>query len=287
MGGGGGGRWGPPQALALPLDDRGLLLADGIFETVLVEQTQPRLLPDHLERWRVTAALLGMAPPPGVERVQALIREAVARSAIRTGALRLNWSRGGGAGWAEGDGPRPHGIDLPGEGEPQPLHRFWLQLTPLQPSFSDLTTIVSRTERRNAHSRLSRCKTLAYGPSIQARREARLAAADDALLLSTSGELCCATTANLLLRCHDRWLTPPLSSGCLPGVMRERALALGLAVEASLAPGRLDQAQALLLINSLGCRPVRAIDGRQIPIWPEPERLWRRLLGEAGPQGPS
>ena len=32
------GRWGAPEELALPLNDRGLLLADGLFETVLVLQ---------------------------------------------------------------------------------------------------------------------------------------------------------------------------------------------------------------------------------------------------------
>jgi len=33
----GHGCWGSPADLAIPLDDRGLLLADGLFETVLVE----------------------------------------------------------------------------------------------------------------------------------------------------------------------------------------------------------------------------------------------------------
>ena len=47
---------------------------------------------------------------------------------------------------------------------------------------------------------------------------------------STPGaELCCGTAANLLVRREGRWLTPPLSSGCLPGVMRRLSLPLGLA----------------------------------------------------------
>jgi len=269
------GTWGHPNDLAIPLADRGLLLGDGLFETILIEGGRPRLLGLHLKRWQASAALLGMAPPPGMELVERLIEEAMVRSGLgharsgldealsglgkargsdgveRCGALRLNWSRGI---------PTTRGIDLSLAPEPPPAHRFWLQLSPCQPAFTPVTTIHSRHERRNAHSRLSRCKTFAYGPSIQARREARAAGADDALLLSTTGELCCGTTANLLLKRGDRWLTPPLSSGCLPGVMRGRALELGLAVEAHLGLDDLDASDAAVLINSLGCRPVVRCD---------------------------
>ncbi|WP_411869525.1 aminotransferase class IV [Vulcanococcus limneticus] len=293
------GRWDSPDALAIPLSDRGLLLADGLFETVLVEAGQPRLLAEHLERWHEAAALLAMAPPPGPAALEPLIHEAVARAGVGacSAALRLNWSRGSG-------GANARGLDLPAPGGPPLEHRFWLQLTPTQPAFQPLTAITSRQERRNADSLLSRCKSFAYGPAIQARHEARRAGADDALLLSTTGELCCATAANLLVRRTGRWLTPPLSSGCLPGIMRRRALELGLAQEARIKPaslpvstGRTDPASgtglpsrtpppggpdpldgAVLLLNSLGCRPLAALDGQPLPLWPDPEGLWRSLL---------
>ncbi|MFM9100711.1 MAG: hypothetical protein ACKOPS_04965, partial [Cyanobium sp.] len=32
------GQWGAPAELSVPVDARGLLLADGVFETLLVEQ---------------------------------------------------------------------------------------------------------------------------------------------------------------------------------------------------------------------------------------------------------
>ena len=266
------GQWGPPGELCLPLDDRGLLLADGLFETVLIEQGRPRLLTQHLERWRQSAALLAMAPPPSQALLAPLIAEAVARSGIAAGALRLNWTRGSSG----------RGLELPGPGAPPPSHRFWLQLAPWTPLFSPVTVIVSPTERRCPTSLLSRCKTLAYGSSIQARRQARLAGAEDALLLSGDGNLCCGTVANLLLRVEGRWLTPPLASGCLPGVMRGRALALGLAEEAPLPPALLESAAAgpALLLNSLGCRPIQACGGRaRVSVdAATAEAFWRTLL---------
>ena len=313
------GRWGSPAELGVPLQDRGLLLADGLFETVLVQAGQPLLLEAHLQRWRESAALLAMEPPPDAEQLEPLIREAVERAGLREGnnrcgALRLNWSRGNGSG---------RGIDLPVRIRPgdrdaaaaadpasddvgDPGHRFWLQLSPIKPTFSPQTAHISRHERRNGSSRLSRCKTFAYGQAIQARLEARAAGADEALLLSTGGDLCCGAVANLLVRCAGRWLTPPLSSGCLPGVMRGRALELGLAEEAPLlwdgqqlsagtpaeaatCAGGEATVQGLyqgtcespwLLLNSLGCRPLSAVNGQRLPHLSatEAEAFWRQLL---------
>lgn len=271
--GDGQGSWGEPARLGIPLDDRGLQLADGVFETVLVDQGEPRLLEPHLQRWREGAALLGMAPPPQAPVVGQLVALAVQRSGIATGALRLNWSRGGGG----------RGLDLPQTGEPPAAGRFWLQLSAWTPRFTPVTVIVSPSERRCSTSLLSRCKTFAYGSAIQARRQARSAGADDALLPSTAGGLSCGSAANLLLLQDGRWLTPSLSSGCLPGVMRQRALELGLAKESeqpitleTIASGHIRRA---CLLNSLGCRPLSRIE-----TWPleasaaEAESLWRALL---------
>jgi branched-chain amino acid aminotransferase len=266
------GRWGAPAELSVPLTDRGLQLADGLFETVLVETGRPQLLEEHLLRWRQGAALLGLADPPDQLWLTPLIAEAIARAGLAhagSGALRLTWTRG------DSDG---RGIELPADGRAA-RHRFWLQLTAITPAFDPCTVIISRHERRNAESRLSRCKTLAYGQAIQARHEARQAGAEEALLLSTNGSLCCGTTANLLVRRQGHWLTPPLTSGCLPGVMRGRALELGLVAEARLEatpqPG-----DRWLLLNSLGCRPIRSGDGHLLQAMTpaDAERFWRALL---------
>lgn len=267
------GAWGDPDQLSLPLNDRGLLLADGLFETVLVQAGRPRLLAEHLARWQASAASLGMEPPPGADRVLPLLADAVARSGLRgDGALRLNWSRGSGGG---------RGLALPGPGEPQGRPRFWLQLSPWTGPSTPLVVIVSRLERRNPDSLVGRCKTFAYAGAIQALCEARAAAADDALLLGGGGDLCCGTSANLLVRLQGEWITPPLASGCLPGVMRGRGLDLGLVREGRLGVADLLASEGALLINSLGHRPISRCEGRDLPLPDGAAGLWERLLASA------
>jgi branched-subunit amino acid aminotransferase/4-amino-4-deoxychorismate lyase len=271
------GQWGAPNELTLPINERGLLLADGLFETVLILDGQPRLLAEHLGRWHHSAVLLGLAKPPDEATLGPLIQGAISRSGISSGALRLNWSRGNG-----GNGANSRGIAIPPAeaSEASRSHRFWLQLNPHQPNFDPVRVIVSPTERRCATSLLSQCKTFAYGPSIQARRQAQAAGADDALLPSTSGELSCGTTTNLMVRSGSGagWITPPLSSGCLPGIMRQRALVLGVAQEQPIDETILMGSSGALLINSLGCRAISHLGPTALPIAPDAEALWQSLL---------
>lgn len=274
--GSGQGRWGTPQTLTLPISDRGLLLADGLFETLLVEAGHAWLLEEHLGRWQSSAALLGLPPPPEAATVQPLIAAAIERSGFGTalgssGALRLNWSRGSGA----------RSIDPPSNCSPS----FWLQLSAIKPCFEPVRVIVSATETRSATSLLSRCKSFAYGASIQARRQALEAGADDALLASSAGGLCCGTSANLLVCRGGSWITPPLSSGCLPGVMRQRGLDRGLITEAPVNEKDLASCEAAMLINSLGCRPISHLGALLLANHApsgcgsqEAETFWRQLL---------
>ena len=58
-------------------------------------------------------------------------------------------------------------------------------------------------------------------------------------------------------------LTPPAADGALPGIARRALLEAGLAREAPLVPGDLEDAPAMLLANALrGGIPVDAWEGR-------------------------
>ena len=79
------------------------------------------------------------------------------------------------------------------------------------------------------------------------------AAADvfDTLLWNERGELTEFTRGNVALRMAGRWLTPPLSSGLLPGIARARLLREGVIEEAVLMRDDLARAEGVAFFNSL------------------------------------
>jgi branched-chain amino acid aminotransferase len=108
---------------------------------------------------------------------------------------------------------------------------------------------------------------LAYSLALE---EARAAGADEALLRSAAGEVLEGATSNLFAVRGGEALTPPLSSGILPGITRAIVLELcaALAVpagEARLALEDLAVADELFVTNSVqGIVPLASLDGRAV-----------------------
>jgi len=73
----------------------------------------------------------------------------------------------------------------------------------------------------------------------------------DVILWNKRGELTETTIANIALHIDGQWLTPPVESGLLPGVMRAQLLRQGTLREAVLHKADLAQADAIALFNSL------------------------------------
>ena len=74
---------------------------------------------------------------------------------------------------------------------------------------------------------------------------------DEVVMINERRELTETTRANLALRLDGRWLTPPLSSGCLPGVERARLLDLGRLSERVLHLSDLHCAERVAVVSSL------------------------------------
>jgi len=260
------GHWGAFKDLKIPINDRGLNFADGIFETILILNGLPQLAHEHLNRWEKSARILEMSPPPSKEWLISLIKDGINRSQLNNvnGVIRINWTRGE---------SQNRGIDV----SQTSRHNFWLEIDSYEPNFEIISTMISQTERRNSLSKLSYCKTFSYSQGIQARLEAKSAGLNDALLLNSHGELCCSTTSNILVKRNNNWLTPRSSSGCLPGIMRQRGIDLSIIKEAILeeTPEVDDE---WFLINSLSCRPIHKINQQELKVSTNPEEFWLSLL---------
>ena len=74
---------------------------------------------------------------------------------------------------------------------------------------------------------------------------------DEALLLNEHGELTEGSYHTLVVKLDGEMVTPPLSSGLLPGVLREELLERDEIAERILCPADLERAEELWLINSV------------------------------------
>lgn len=239
----------------IPLDDRGLLLGDGLFETVLWEDGRLVWLDAHLDRLEAGCRTLALPTPDRVEagRLMARAVEAAGLSATRA-AVRLTLTAGSGG----------RGLDRPDAPSP----RMFAAAHPAPPIMGP-ASLATSTVRRNAGSPAARLKTLAYLDNVLARAEARAAGADEAVMLNGAGEIACAAAANIFWLKDGRLFTPALECGVLAGIARSELAAaaadMGVVVEERRA-GLVEAAaaEAVALTNSLmGVRPVSEWDGRR------------------------
>lgn len=92
-----------------------------------------------------------------------------------------------------------------------------------------------KTTRRPVHDRV---------------RAALPSGVDEMILLNERDEICEGTISNLFLQRDGMLLTPPVTSGCLPGVLRASLMRAGRAKEAVLRPSDLDTGR-LFMGNSV------------------------------------
>jgi para-aminobenzoate synthetase/4-amino-4-deoxychorismate lyase len=87
--------------------------------------------------------------------------------------------------------------------------------------------------------------------SLYNRRQRRFPCADDVIMVNERGECTEVTTANVAVRRGNTWLTPPLSSGCIPGIAREELLERGEISEGVVLAKDLATADDIAVFNSL------------------------------------
>jgi len=235
------------------LTDRGLTLGDGVFDTALALNGRIVFEAEHRDRLAAAAAALGIpVAPEAIGEAMRALAATGGRLAIRTTLTR-------------GSGPR--GLKPPADPEP----RLFAVAAPA-PSGSTFRplSLWPAGIARNDTSPAARLKTLGYLDAVLSAREAAANSCDEALFRNTRGRIACAGTGNLFALIDGRLVTPPVSEGVLPGIVRGRLLALatacGLAaIEEPLTAERFARAEAVYLTNSLRLlAPVEAIGGRAV-----------------------
>jgi branched-chain amino acid aminotransferase len=230
--------------------DRGFTLGDGLYETMAARGRRIIQLADHLQRLRQGCEVLRL-PYPTLD-IGAVLIDVLRANKLCDAALRLTLTRGVGA----------RGIAPPENPQPTLL----ITTAPLPPLPKPARLVIATVTRRNEYSPLARIKSLNYLDNILARQEATSRDAGDAILLNTKGLAAEATSANIFIVKQGRILTPPVTDGVLPGVMRAFVLAQGEAREQSLSPEDIATADEVFLTNSLGIRQAVSLDGKPLNI---------------------
>jgi branched-chain amino acid aminotransferase len=247
------------ERASISVFDHGLVVGDGVFETVLLHGRQPFALLRHLARLERSASGLGIEGVD-IEAVAKAVASVVESCDFDDGRIRITVTSGGGPlGSARGEGwPTVVVAAEPIDLDHRPAN----------------VSIVPWT--RNEHGALAGLKTTSYAENARALAYAHDNDADEAIFANTSGMLCEGTGSNVFVVFDGELITPPLSAGCLDGVTRTLVLQHHGGREHDLAissffPGLIEE--AFLTSTLRGVQPIGSIDGQPLAeVGPETEK---------------
>ncbi len=253
-------QYAPSDEIRVSASDRGLLLGDGLFETMRAYGGEAFRQADHLRRLSRSCEAMNLELPWSHEDLGGMIDSLIAKNELESARVRLTVTRGEHTGAMDlGESPAP---TLLITAEPLPARLEDREAKPL--------TLASVSVRFSESNPIFRHKTLNRLPHLFARTEAQKAGADEALILDERGNVVCASTGNLFVLQNGQLFSAPLSAAILPGVTRRVTLELALAEG---VPSREDFFSPLMLVggdeifmtNSVQeLVPVVEVDGRRV-----------------------
>lgn len=232
----------------------GLLSGWGVFSTLRVHHGVLFAYERHWQRMRRDAAALRVPFPPDPDFIRTRLLRLVQANQAWEATLRVAVVRNRGGMW---EGPGERDFDL-------------IALTAELTDWGESVRLAVQPDARHAACPLAGVKILSWALNLTWLEQAQARGYDEALLLNERGEVSECTSANIFVSQGDRVWTPPLSSGCLPGVTRELLLeevrVAGITVaEKTLRLPDLEQADEVFITSTTrDLLPVREIEGLRI-----------------------
>ena len=257
------GRFVPEAQAVVPINDRGFLLGDGLFETMRVCNGRPFRLAQHLERMTRGADFLKIKCPFPPRELEKFAGQLIGQNQMPEAILRVTLTRGPGA----------RGYAPPADGQPTVV----MTLNPVPPMDLEKPvqwSLITSSYRIPASDPLSSFKTTSKLLHVMARREAREQGADEALLINSNGEVAETAGGNLFWIYDETVCTVPTGRGVLPGITRAVVLEicqeLGLPTNKRvIKPEALRNSEGVFVTQSVfGIVPVAAFNGE--PVTPSP-----------------
>ena len=243
---------GHPQ---LRVDDHGVLVGDGVFETLLVvgdgEGAAAFAVQRHLDRLRRSARVLRFDCPFTDGDLRVAIAHCL-EAAPGSGVVRITVTSGGGPlGSSRGRG---QGSTIVVAGN-QP------------PAYPPGTAVVIVPFCRNERGAMAGVKTTSYAENVLALDLARERGASEAIFADTQGRVSEGTGSNIFWSDGHRLHTPPLDTGCLAGVTRALLLERLDVAETHLPAQELPGvAEAFLASSTRTVQSIGRIDHTDLPV---------------------
>jgi branched-chain amino acid aminotransferase len=234
----------------------GLLSGWGVFTTIKVTGGVLFAFERHWARMSRDAVLMRVTLPADPSRFEENLLRLVEKNGAQLSTLRVNVVRNKGGVWEGPDVTRPSDV---------------VAFTADTTDWGKSVKLDYVHEARHAASAFAGTKVLAWGMNLTMLEDAKSRGFDEVVLLNERGEVAECTSANIFASKNGEVWTPPLSSGCLPGITRELLLSdvrvAGVPVtERVLTPTDLESAdevfissttRELLTVATIGNRPIR------------------------------
>lgn len=196
-----------PDEPAISALDHGMIVGDGVFETIQISANQPFALTRHLDRLVRSARGLGIGKPD-----LGAVREGIAATMhgqdIPFGRIRVTVT----------SGPGPLGSPRGNAGLTQVVIA---EASERPPPVASIATVAWPRNERGA---LAGLKTTSYAENALMVEHAQARGASEAVMPNTAGMLCEGTGSNIMYVVNDQLITPTLDAGPLAGVTRALVL---------------------------------------------------------------
>jgi branched-chain amino acid aminotransferase len=228
------------------LDGSGWPHDAGLFETMRTEGGRVQLLARHMRRVITRAKILEI-PIPHEDVIFDAVEELLENEPHEIGRLRFTFSK----------------------------NRF---IATHQKYLDQSEAFRVATHSVSDHQPGRRDKSYPYTSNLLLLENAAKSGFEELIVIGGDGRVAEGATSNYAFRVNGQWLTPPMSAGLLPGVIRALAVEeCGISVR-DIHQEDLGRCDAAIIMSSLKiARPVSSIDGKSLAIDSDVELICSQL----------
>ncbi len=228
------------------LGANGWPLGSGIFETVRTEDSRPQLLSRHMRRVLLSARHLGLSLP-NEDHILDAIEHVISAEPHPVGRLRLSFS--------------PDRFVA--------THEAYLSKT------SHLVVGIYRTSGSTSERQH---KVFPYTHHLDLLAKATAQGVDEFICIDELGRVTEGAVSNVALRIAGQWITPPITSGILPGVIRALAIERCDFLVREISENDLMSCDGAIAMSSLKIAlPIASLNGNPLAVGDDTDQICLKL----------